>query len=222
MTQPGTAPPLDPVQASLDSLVVVTFAKNKTATYPLAVAVASAASRYTETVVGKALLHTAVFERNQADAGRAVTLLRYVGGAKGAQLFVHGRPVTSHWDVIAVLDCYSASLACSDPLAHCNTVLDDPFEESAARAPAAISMSFQTEPAPSRDAPDPPRYLFPCRLLARGFRFQVGHPASTVAQIQAGAVASGCHWCPHFDAKAFRRLPQQVRLGDQYFPVTEA
>jgi hypothetical protein len=145
-----------------------------------------------------------------------------VAGNKGAQIFVHGRPATSHWDVITVLDCYSASLACSDHLAHCNTVLEDPFGEASSRTHAALSMSFQVGPDSPQDEPEIPRYLFPCRFLARAFRFQIGHPASPMAQVQAGAVASGCHWCPHFDAKAFRRLPQQVRIGDQYFPVNEA
>ena len=213
---------IDPIQASLANLLVVAFAKSTSAGYRLAVALAKTAGQYEESNSDGGLQHWVLFKRTPEDASRALALLRYVGGFKSLLIFAGGRPVPKHWAATEVLECYAVSTACTDYTAHCHLVLDDPLAESTPRQHVSFSLSIAPDAGTPVDAPAPIRYLFPCRLLGRSFHFQVGHPSLPVDQIQAGAVAAGCSWCPHFDPKVFRRLPEQVRIGDQYLGVGKA
>ena len=79
-----------------------------------------------------------------------------------------------------------------------------------AASPDGFTIRLSTAPEPPRQRLEIDRYLFPCSLLKDRFRFQVDHPASPEDQIQAGAVGSGCDWCPFFDPRDYRRIGTRV------------
>ena len=100
-----------------------------------------------------------------------------------------GAWIVREWEAKQVLDCYAKSGLTGDYRAHCYTEVDDPFSSG---------TYFSGE---ARD-----RYILPCRLIER-FKLRLAweHPSSVIAQVMAAGVDSGCHWCPNFDAEAFRK-----------------
>lgn len=170
-------------------LVAVVFRQNRGANYPQAVETARSAALYRERQQGKTLLHVAVFSRNEEQASLASTLLELLVGIKGTLIYDgDGNRIPNEWTAKAVLECYANSGLSRDYRAHCHRVIDDPFDRWA-------------------PATQPDRYILPCRLIDR-FRLRLAwdHPASVVEQLHAAGVDSGCHWCPNFDAEAFRKV----------------
>ena len=181
---------IDPFQASLDCLLVVSFPKSNSKYYAFAVSVAEGAERYGVATIGGQSMHVAVFGLTQADAGRASALIGYIRGWKGAFIFVGGKIVHDSYRLEEVLKCYLESCHCHDTKAHCHFVIDDPFEtESYARGE---------------------KYLFPCKHLVAWFHFQKDHPSSVEDQIQAAGVEFGCNLCPNFIPNDFRKIENQT------------
>ena len=109
-----------------------------------------------------------------------------------------------------MLDCYLEASACDDRSAHCEKVVDDPYDTQLDREAGGITIHLTTGTELPRKRVEIDRYLFPCSLLNDRFRFQTDHPASPRDQIQAGAVKQGCDWCPHFDPDAYRKVGTRV------------
>lgn len=183
--------------------MVCVFAKSTAQAYPLAVSVAQGANRYSEINIGKQLVHFAAFAKTKEDASRAVTIIKYLAGSKTFQVFCNGSPAKNWWRFQEVLECFLSACKCSDSAAHCHTILENPFDENKASRSFSIQISLEPKPIKPRLIE---RYSFPCRLLQRGFRFQLGHPSSPRDLIQAAAVSAGCEWCPNFRADDFKKV----------------
>ncbi len=206
------APPIDPLKDSAEYLAVIIFGKSMSPSYPLAITAARGAARYSEVAIGKQIAHVAAFAKTKEDASRALTLLKYLGGSKTLQVFAKGKSLQSVWKAQEVLQCYLTALSCNDHTAHCYTVLENPFREKYSGG-LALTIQLATEPTPAKpDLID--RYVFPCSLLLHRFRFQKGHPAKVEELIQAAAVEEGCDWCPHFDAKGFKKAQTVMVMKD--------
>jgi hypothetical protein len=206
---------IDPFKQSLENLMVVVFQKSSAQAYPVAVNVAKGASYYNEIFIDKKLLHIVTFAKTKADAGRAQAIINYITGWKGVQIFAGGKVVQNTWEIKRLLECYLIANSCTDWKAHCFKIIDDPLT----KIPEDRSMSFtirvqQEKPSFLKTAVEINRYIFPCSFLHGLFRFQVDHPSSPVDQIQAGAVKSGCDWCPFFDAKNFKLIGTRSILKD--------
>lgn len=183
---------IDPFQASLDCLLVVSFPKSNSKYYAFAVSIAEGAERYGVASIGGKPMHVAVFGLAQADVGRASALIGYTRGWKGAFIFVGGKIVHDSYRLEEVLKCYLESCHCRDTKAHCHFVIDDPF--------GSESGSHFFERASSD------KYIFPCKHLVTWFRFQDDHPSSVEDQIQAAGVEFGCNLCPNFVPNDFRKV----------------
>jgi len=183
---------IDPFLASLNCLLVVAFSKTNSRNYAFALSLAEGAERYGIATIGGKPMHVAVFGMNQADAGRASALIGYTRGWKGTFVFVRGRMAHDSYRLQEVLGCYLQSCQCRDTKAHCHFIIDDPFESD------IDPRTFERVGSN--------KYLFPCKHLVTWFRFQEGHPSSTVNQIQAAGVEFGCDLCPNFAPDDFRKI----------------
>ena len=131
---------------SLTSLVVVAFPKNNSINFAFALSLAMGAAKYGIASVDGKSMHVACFAKTQADAGRASTLLGYIGGWKGVLLFSAGKLIQSSYHVSQVLSCYLASCSCRDSRAHCQTIIDDPFSNAAQNMSMSISIRLLERP----------------------------------------------------------------------------
>lgn len=181
-------PEVDLLADSIGSLLAVAFPKNRSVQYPVALQLAAGASKYSARQVAGIEFHFAVFARTQLDAARAVALLKLIKSIKGVQTFVDGRHVVDLYRLQTVIDCYLRSCACADPRAHCCTTIPNPIAQPGA------------ECAISRFSTGRSLYMWPCALMLRWNteKLQAAHPASIEDQLQARAVAVGCHVCPNF------------------------
>ncbi len=178
--------------------------------YPLAVNIAQGAAKYAELEVSRKPVHLAAFAKTRDEANRALALMGYVSGWKTTQVFAGGRLMQKPYAVKQILECYLEASACRDRTAHCHRVIDDPYDRQLDPDLDGFTIRLSTAPEPPRQRVEIDRYLFPCSLLKDRFRFQVDHPASPEDQIQAGAVGSGCDWCPFFDPRDYRRIGTRV------------
>lgn len=195
---------------SLAGSVAMVFPKSKSASYGPALALAQQAQRYGEQEIGGALMHFAGFGRDRHQAALALSVLDYLKGVKGLQVFGGGQMLLEPHRVAAVLDCFLKACGCDDSRAHCVVVVDEPtvvaigggVREPVARPIDVPRLDGIDDWLARRPAwTEPKRLSFPCRhLLHRNFRFQPDHPASREAQIQAAAVREGCDWCPNLNA----------------------
>lgn len=197
--KPGT---LQPVDWSLQGLLAIVLPQSRSTAFPAALALAQNADHYAQQAAGKQIYHLAGFGRSQAQAARALELLRLARGLKGFQLFVRGALQADAWRAQKVLQCYLQACSAADPRAHCVVMIDERTLYEGAPMSMAINVYAGSRPAPPAGLQwldEMGRLPFPCRHLRHyGFRLQRGHPASEADQIQAGAVREGCDWCPSF------------------------
>jgi len=174
-----------------DSLVSVLFPASRSASYPAALALASAADRRVDVSARGGVSHFAEFSRSPAQAAAAVALLSLVGSWRGVLVFAGGLPVGSAWGAVPgverVLRCYMSASSVSDYRAAC----------------WSISSLLMSDGAPNLPA------VFPCRHILRVFPTPLSRllPVPEVDQIASRAADAGCSWCPLLDAAAFRFLP---------------
>ena len=213
----AVAEAVDLLSESRTGLLALSFAKTASEGYPLAVNVAQGAARYAEVEIGTRLVHLVAFAKTPEDAARALALLHYIAGWKTTQVFAAGKLVANAYGVAEVLECFLQGTACRDRTAHCQSVIDDPYDPERAGESEGFTVRLSLDPAGFRKPVEVDRYLFPCSFLRPRFRFQTDHPASPQDQIQAAAVKEGCAWCPYFDPAGFQKTG--VRVGSA--PVFE-
>ncbi|MGB8422223.1 hypothetical protein [Paraburkholderia sp.] len=182
-----SSPPVDLIADSLVGLLAVAFPRSRALRYPLAVELARAAAKYSESTIGGTPYHLAAFGRTQDQAARAFAIVRALRGQK-AEYFARGQQLDDVARVQRVLGCYLKACACADPKAHCHRIIGDPFSTDG------------IESAISRHSARPPLYVWPCTFMLdwNTPRIQLDHPATPQAQVQARAVAIGCDICPNF------------------------
>lgn len=185
-----SSPPIDLIADSLTGLLAVAFPRSRALRYPLAVELAHAASRYSESIIGTVPYHLAAFGRTQDQAARAFAIVKALQGQK-AEFFARGQHIEHTNMLVRVLECYLKSCACADPKAHCVRVIGDPHDYSG----SGSSIS-------AHDFPAKPLYYWPCALMLSWNtpKLQCPHPSSSEDQLQARAVAIGCDICPNFRA----------------------
>lgn len=184
----SVAGPLDLIADSLDGILAVAFPKSRALRYPMAVELARAADKSAETTLGKSVWHLAAFGRTQEQAARALAIAQALRGQK-AEYFARGERLKDTRGLERVLQCYLRSCDCADPAAHCVRVIGDPFSYDGQSA-GSISTFSTTKPL----------YYWPCAFMLSWNtpKLQCPHPASPDDQLQARAVALGCHVCPNF------------------------
>jgi hypothetical protein len=192
-------PHVDLLADSIGALLAVAFPKNRSPHFPIALQLAAGASKYCAHHVSGIEYHFAVFARTHVDAARAVALLKLIKSIKGVQTFVDGRHVVDLYRLQTVIDCYLQSCACADPRAHCHSTIPNPIAQPG------------EECSISRFDRGRPMYVWPCALMLRWNtdKLQAAHPSSIEDQLQARAVAVGCHVCPNFRPELVE-IPQQT------------
>jgi len=190
VVQRGDSETLDPIVESRQGLLTVSFAESSSDAYDLAVNVARGSCRYAEAEIGKQRVHLVAFDKTPDEAARALTLLQYVGGWRTTQVFAAGKLMVNAYGVAEVLECYLGAGACTDRSAHCQTVIDDPYEGKKDREAFRMRLDLDSSSLSQRVEVD--RYLFPCAFLKKRFRFQMDHPANLRDQIEAAAIKEGC------------------------------
>ena len=118
----------------------MSFSKSPSQLYSLAANVAEGADRHAEIEVDGKAVHLVAFARGPDQAARALALIRYVSGWKATQIFVGGRLAQHPHGVTQVLDCYLEASACDDRTAHCEKVVDDPYDTQLDRETGGITM----------------------------------------------------------------------------------
>ncbi len=201
---------LDPLNASLENLMVISFNKSTSPSYPLAVNIAKGAYGYEEIIIAGKLVHFAVLAKYREQAGRAQALIHYISGWKGVQVFASGRLVQNIWVVSTVLNCYLVASACNDWKAHCHKIIDDPYIDIPRWGGLTLTIRLSEKPQSLKEAIEIGRYVFPCTYLHSRFRFQKEHPSSPQDQIQAVAVEEGCNWCPFFEPKEYKKVGVRI------------
>lgn len=193
----------DLIRASLEGSIATVFPKSRGSGYDAAVNFARQAARYEEVEIGKTLFHFAAFGRTREQAALALTLVRNLRGTKGLQLVAGGKLTQDAFRTEAVLQCYLEASGLPDHRAHCVQIVHETHlveRYLSGRTSSSIDVADVMRSAFERDdEPGGKVYEFPCRhLLARGFKFQPGHPSSETDQLLSAAVREGCDWCPFF------------------------
>lgn len=188
--------PIDPFQASMDSLLVVAFPKTNSKNYPFAVQIVQSAERWAVVEINGESMHVAAFGKTQLEAGRAAALLRYSLGWKGTLLFVRGRLLRDSYRVQEVIECFMESRECRDIKAHCHEVMNDP----------------KYSPYDSSKKID--RYIFPCKHLLPWMLFKHDHPSTYQDQIQAAGVKHACTVCPNFRPEDFVKIERPLKSAN--------
>jgi hypothetical protein len=203
--QVGDIEAIDPFAESVNFLVVVTFPKSSSSNFPFALSIAQLASRYAVISIAGKPMHFAAFGKDQAEAGKAAAVLKYVSGWTGTMIFAGGKIIAEHHEVAGVIDCYLKACACVDMKAHCHKIIDDPMHRGSSRARESISISLtMTKPLEIEEKID--RFAFPCVYLESWYRFQKDHESSMRDQFQAAGVNRGCHICPNFKPEDFKKI----------------
>lgn len=186
-------------KASEGNLIGVAFPKSSSRSYQMIVDLARKASFYGEVEIGDKTFHCAVFGKDKSQASNAVIVIDSVKDWKHTRIFVRGRILERHYNVVDTLKCFLDSLDSLDTKAYCHFVYRD------------IADEFTINHVTLNGA-----YLVPCRRL-QGFvreivRYPVGGPE---ADVQAAAIRRGCFWCPHFNPKEFRQIEdaKEYNLG---------
>jgi hypothetical protein len=188
-----------PEAASAKNLIAVAFPKSPSKSYEMVVDLAKKALSYDEVTLGNKMFHCAVFGKDKSQASNAIIVIDAVKDWKQTRIFVRGRILERHYNVVETLRCYLDSLESLDPKAYCNFVYTDLADE------------FSLFNIPVKGT-----YFVPCRKL-EGFmreivRYPIGGPE---ADIQAAAIRRGCFWCPNFNPKGFRQIKGEAcRLKD--------
>lgn len=195
----------DLIRASLEGSIATVFPKSRGSGYDAAVNFARQAARYEEAEVGKTLFHFAAFGRSRDQAALALTLVRNLRGTKGLQVVAGGKLTQDAFRAEAVLECYLEASGLPDHRAHCVQIVHEShlveryLSGRSSLAPSIDMADVMRNAFSGEDDPGGRVYEFPCRhLLARGFKFQPGHPASEADQLLSAAVREGCDWCPFF------------------------
>ena len=212
---------IDPMRKDCANLLVIYFPKSASSYYPFVVSIAQGASGYKEFTFNGKTAHVVAFSKNSEDASRAMAILDYISGWKGIQIFVQGRLVKdSLWGVKSVLKCYLEACACNDWKAHCYKVIDDPvIRGKEDLLNYTLTVRITDESPKYKELIEIDQYVFPCNYLYslyRGVDFNLNHTSSFQDQIQAGAVKQGCHWCPNFDEKQFRKIGKRTITQDVF------
>jgi hypothetical protein len=185
---------------SRSGLAAVVFQKSTALSYPLAVKIAKAADKYYESLIGKRLIHCAIFNKTPENASLAVSLIECVGNLQGVQVWVLGEIVLNPFNVSETLKCYYTSLLCDDPKAHCVVYHKDSDRDWDSVMKIGISLAGVKYQEPRHL--NIRQYLIPCRRIDNPYGpsgLCPFHPSSLEDQVQAMAVTKGCNWCPHFD-----------------------
>jgi len=214
---------IDPEKASIDNLLAMSFSKSTSTVYPIVVNIAQGAMAYDEIEAAKKTIHFVVFDKTEKDAGRALTILRYAEGWKGIQVFTNGIMAQSLWKVSEVLKCYLEACACNDWRAHCQEIIDDPYNnvlkkhhESIRSRRLSVDITYKKGIQPPKQGIKVARYLFPCTYVHANFHFKTDHPSTPEDQIQAWAIHQGCDWCPHFDPANYKEVGTDIRPVDAF------
>ena len=188
---------VDVISSSLENLVTVVFPKSRASSYDAAVSIAQYATSYSAQEVGKSTFHFASFGKNQEQAARALSVIRFARSIKGFQVYARGRQVQDSFAIERVISCFLDSTSCNDSGANCivmlktSKIISTDNQEEGGRF---VGFPFGVEATTNDDCVE-----FPCRFLAfSGFKINPLHPASIPDQIQAGGVRIGCSWCPNF------------------------
>jgi hypothetical protein len=207
------SPTVDLIKDSLTHLLTVSFGKSTSPSYQLALNVAKGASKYDEIKVGGNIAHLVAFDKNREDAARALFLLHYISDWKTTQIYGGGKLLQTFYRVSNTLRCYLEATACDDWRAHCHTIIDDPFYESADKSFFELKIVISAEPAEPKNSKMIDRYIFPCSMLQRDFHHRTKeHPSNPIHQIQAEAISIGCDLCPFFDPKEYKKVGEKQKL----------
>jgi hypothetical protein len=196
MNSPIRLTSLDEQQmASSGNLIGIAFPKSASKSYGETVAIAQKAASYGEIVLGQKLFHAAVFGLDKVQASYAVMVAEASKNWKGTKLFAQGRLLERNYNVVEVLKCYLNSLESADKKAHCHFLYRDL---------ALYQVGKNVE-----------KYRVPCRML-QGFTQEMIRDdlAAPQDRLHAAGVRRGSFWCPHFDAKSFRKISSDASEKD--------
>lgn len=211
----------DIISESLRNPLAVAFSRSGSPNYGAAVELAKLGIKYAEQVVGKSVVHMAVFAGDRLHMSRALALLRYIKSWKGTQLYAGGKLLFSASRVEDVISCFLTACACNDYRAHCHRIIRSPFagtDERIRWVSNDLSISgfarvggqlVVTEPKIERFD----RYVLPCRFLARygelHFRLDGSPNVSPGDRLQAMAASQDCAWCPNFRPSEFEKTQRE-------------
>ena len=186
-------------------LITIVFPKYRGRSYPQALLTGQQAELYKEYLVLEALYHVASFAQSRHQATTALALMMLTANIKGTLVFgSDGVLVANKYRVESVLECYQKACLVNDYRAYCHSVINDPFIVR-----GTFEMMYSRQGTVDR-------YMLPCRLINKAYlEFDAQHPARAEDLIQAAAVNQGSHWCPNFNAKAFRKV-------EPYYPDAPA
>lgn len=208
-SQPATER-IDPFKASIDALLVVAFGKSSSRSFPIALSIAQAASKYGVFEIGGSQLHLAIFGRTQEDAGRAHALLGLAAPWKSTMVFCRGQLLAKTSSVENVLSCYLDSFSCESQSAHCHKIIDDPMAMRPRSAYATIFTAADGTIQSSRPKQfEIKRMALPCKLL-HWTVIDRNHTATPEEQIQAGGVKAGVHVCPRFRPNDYQQAGTSI------------
>lgn len=194
---------VDLIGDSISHPLAVAFAKSSSPNYGAAVELAKMANKYAESVVGKSIIHMAVFSGDRVQMSRALALVRFIKGIKSAQIYAGGKLLISSHKTEEVINCFLTASACNDWRAHCHKIIDDAFMDDRRGAGTMIDLDVFSSRKPNR-------YLLPCRYLAgysgTSLVLEKDYVATPVDQVQALAVRNDCAWCPNFKPGDFKKL----------------
>lgn len=201
---------IDPLKASLENLLVITFAKARSPNYHLAIKVAQTCSGYAEFDIENSKVHFIAICPNPDDVSRALLILQYTSGWSTSQVFCKGQLLKNTYNLTSILECYLESAKCDDYKAYCFGVIDDP----SLKRPRTTNFTIKI--AVNDEAPEKPidRYIIPCKFLGHyGTNLIPDHPSSFRNQIQAQAVQKGCNICPRFNADNFQKSEKNTLMN---------
>ena len=211
-------------------VIFFAFPKSRSANFPIAQALAQAASAYGEQAIGGRVLYWAGFTKSPSDLERASELLRLAGGWVGTIARINGHNISDKFNAHLTLSCYQRALQCANPSAHCHEEIEDPFHpnyDALYKKVKENTGGFLDRRAALLETEEVvKKFIFPCKRMLETSLFHPQFSGKQLADvpardlIQAAAVECGTNICPFFDVSAFRevgfgKVKVQVLLTDE-------
>ncbi len=212
MTKTGSTANPNVLKESEEHLLSVSFSKTSSKNYPLAVSLLDNTIKHQEKLIGKRIVHHAVFSKDPDHVAAAIVLLRLISGWKDTVIYAGGKKIQRCSRMEDVLSCYLEASGCNDHRAHCYQIINDPYSEHSRPFYMNMSIKISLDIKPDAEPIYVDRYIFPCALLYRQFKLKPDHPSSPQDQIQAEAVSKGIDICPLFNAENFKNTGKKTEI----------
>lgn len=180
------------VYANSGSRLIILLPKSSSKNYALTLKLASLVDSHQASIEGQMFTACFVDLVKLRECEIADKIIRLADNWKGFAVIYKGKTLTGTLRLYQVLPCMMEASECSNPAAHCSYRFhQDSF---------LLSYQYSNYRVCDFDL------IIPCKLVNMAF-YDPDMDASLEEQFQARAVSTGIHWCPFFNLKGMKLIP---------------